>query len=119
MGIPEERTLDSITRRANTLQQVRKSELDAGDWLQVTTRNSVYSIYVLDKGVYSISGGWVDQQGLSPLTTTINGCTWGGSVIKVDVAAACGLRLEFGKRVVTSTIQKVVVIRSSARTQIN
>ena len=114
-----DRTLESITSHSRTLKQVRKSELDAGDWLQVTTRNSTYSIHVLDDGAYSISGGWVDERDLSPLTTTISGCTWGGSVIKVDTAAACGLRLEFGQRVVTSTIQKVVLIRLKKKHQIN
>jgi hypothetical protein len=43
--------------------------------------------------------------------TTITGCTLGGSVIKLDIVAACGLRLEFGNRVVTTPIQKVYVIR--------
>jgi hypothetical protein len=39
----------------------------------------------------------------------------GGSIIKVDIVAACGLSLEFGNRVVTSTIQKIfVVVNGSA-----
>ena len=28
-------------------------------------------------GKYVITGGWVDKEGLSPMTTNINGCTWG------------------------------------------
>ncbi len=37
----------------------------------------------------------------------------GGSVIKHDIVAACGLRLEFGNRVVTSRIRAVRVIRGT------
>jgi len=47
------------------------------------------------------------------MKTTIAGCTWGGSAIKEDIVAACGLHLEFGKRVVTSTIQKVSIFRNT------
>ncbi len=53
----------------------------------------------------------MDKEGLSPLRTTINGCTWGGSAIKVDIVAACGLHLEFGNRVVTSRIKEFDVDR--------
>ena len=83
--------------------------------MQVTTCNSTYLIQVLGEGLYLISGGWVDLQGSSPMRTTIAGCTWGGSAVKMDIVAACGLHLEFGDRVVTSTIQKVAVIRKSER----
>ena len=96
---------------AAQLKEVSKAELNFGDCVQVTTRNSTYLIQVLEEGSYLISGGWVDLQGESPMRTTIAGCTWGGSAIKGDIVAACGLHLEFGKRVVTSAIQKVSVIR--------
>ena len=96
---------------AARLKEVSKAELNFGDCVKVTTRHSTYLIQVLEEGRYLISGGWVDLQGESPMKTTIAGCTWGGSAIKGDIVAACGLHLEFGKRVVTSTIQKVSVIR--------
>ena len=106
-----DRTLATITQQAGRLKEVRKEELTFGDWVVVTTLNSTYSIRVLEGDLYSISGGWFDNEGLSPLRTTITGCTWGGSAIKLDIVAACGLHLEFGNRVVTSAIQKVCVIR--------
>ena len=106
-----ERTLEAIVNEAGRLQEVRKAELNSGDWVLVTTRNSTYSIRVLEEDLYSISGGWFDSEGLSPLKTTIAGCTWGGSAIKVDIVAACGLHLEFGNRVVTSAIRYVCVVR--------
>ena len=61
--------------------------------------------------IRSVSGGWFDHEGLSPFKTSINGCTWGGRAIKVDVVAACGLFLEFGNQLITSRIQKVDVVR--------
>ncbi len=105
------RTLGAITEHAETLREVPKAELCSGDWVEVTTLNSTYSIRVLENGFYSISGGWFDREGLSPFRTTITGCTWGGSAIKLDIVAACGLHLEFGNRVVTSPIRKVCVMR--------
>ena len=80
--------------------------------MRVTTRNSVYWIWVLQEDLYSVSGGWFDLKGLSPYKTGINGCTWGGSAIKHDIVAAPGLFLEFGNWVTTTRIQHIRVIRS-------
>ena len=106
------RTLDSITRHAEGLPAVRRKELQRGDWILVTTSNSTYVICVLGDDQFSVTGGWFDKHGLSPMHTTIVGCTWGGSAVKLDIVAACGLRLEFGNRVVTSRIMKVHVYQS-------
>jgi hypothetical protein len=103
-------SLDAIIAQSDHLKQVRKIDLSFGDWIVVVTLNSVYSIRVVEDGFYLVSGGWFDREGLSPMKTTISGCTWGGSIIKADIVAACGLSLEFGNRVVTSTIQKIFVI---------
>jgi len=104
-------SLDKIVESSGDLEQVRKDDLRFGDLVLITTRNSVYSIRVIDNGFYLISGGWFDLKGISPMKTTINGCTWGGSIIKFDIVAACGLHLEFGNRVVTTPIRKVCLIR--------
>lgn len=108
------RTLGAVVKHAVKLRAVRKNDLEFGDLVVVTTANSIYSIYVLGDGYYSISGGWFDRQGLSPMKTTINGCTWGGSAIRLDFMAACGLHLEFGNQVVTSGIRRIHVLRSAA-----
>lgn len=97
---------------AKFLSAVLKSELRSGDWVRVATRNSVYWICALGNGLYSVSGGWFDRKGLSPLPVSINGCTWGGSAIKQDIVAAPGLFLEFGNQVQTTRIVNVRVIRS-------
>ncbi len=104
-------SLDRFVEGTSRLRQVRKEDLRFGDLVLITTRNSVYSICVLNQGVYLVFGGWFDRKGLSPVKTAITGCTLGGSIIKPDIIAACGLCLEFGNRVVTTTIQKVRVMR--------
>ena len=106
-----ERTLEAIAEHVDQFDAVYKRELQFGDCVKVRTRNSTYSIQVLGDDLYSVSGGWFDHEGLSPFKTTINGCTWGGRAIKVDVVAACGLFLEFGNQLMTTRIQKIDVIR--------
>lgn len=104
-------SLQRLVDGADTEKEVRKADLRAGDLVFVATCNSLYAIMVDDTGAYRVSGGWFDRQGLSPVTISIAGCTWGGSAIKVNVIASCGLRLEFGNRLVTSPIQKIIVLR--------
>lgn len=108
-------SLERIVAETVHLEQVCKKDLRFGDLVLISTRNSMYSVYVLDRGAYLVSGGWFDRKGMSPVRTAIRGCTLGGSIIKMDVVAACGLRLEFGNRVVTTPIRKVCVIRLSSR----
>lgn len=105
------RTVDAILQQVGRFEALRKGDLKRGDRVLVATENSLYTIHVEEDGTYSISGGWFDRNGLSPATTSIAGCTWGGTAIKRDLVAARGLRLEFGNRVVTSTIREVRVIR--------
>jgi len=108
-------SLEKIVDGAMHLKQVRKDDLQFGDVVLITTRNSDYSVCVLDNQHYIVSGGWFARKGLSPTKVSIIGCTWGGSIIKVDTLAACGLRLEFGNRVITTTIRKVRVIRGGSK----
>lgn len=108
-------SLEKIVDGAVHLKQLRRDDLQFGDLVLVTTRNSDYTIYVLENDRYVVSGGWFARKGRSPMQVSITGCTWGGSIIKVDTLAACGLRLEFGNRVITTTIRKVQVIRGSSK----
>jgi hypothetical protein len=104
-------TLSAFVEHTQCLQQIRKGEIHIGDRLLVVTCNSVYSVRAIEGGLYLVSGGWFDRKGVSPMVVTIRGCTWGGSAIKLDIVAACGLRLEFGNRVITSPIRKVFILR--------
>jgi hypothetical protein len=108
-------TLETIVEQARSLEEVRKRDLHWGDRVLITTRNSLYTIWVLGDGLYWVWGGWFDRQGESPQRVRINGCTWGGSAIKQDIIAARGLRLEFGNRVLTTRIRQVCVIRAQAQ----
>ncbi|MFQ5448140.1 MAG: hypothetical protein ACE5FF_14545 [Saprospiraceae bacterium] len=103
-------SLKKIVEKAAELTQIKKSTLCYGDVVQIFTHNSVYTVFVLEGGLYLVSGGWFDRKDLSPIKTTITGCTWGGSIIKLDVLAACGLCIEFGNRVVTTPVRKVCLI---------
>ena len=105
------RTLGAIVDDIDRLEAVYKSDLEFGDRLVVTTRNSTYFIHAFEEGVYTVTGGWFDLNGLSPTKIKINGCTWGGHAIKEDILAACGLHLEFENSVVTSRILQFQVIR--------
>ncbi|MFN2387518.1 MAG: hypothetical protein ABR576_14760 [Thermoanaerobaculia bacterium] len=108
------RTVDRLVEQTRCFESVPRADLQRGDCVIVTTENSIYVIQVLDGSNYSISGGWFDRQGLSPARTSIAGCTWGGSAIKRDTVATCGLRLEFGNRVVTSRIRQILLVRAGA-----
>ena len=73
----------------------------------------------LGNDLYSVSGGWFDRHGLSPATTAISGCRWGGRDIETDIVAAPGLFLQFGNRVTTTRIQQVSVVRCGGQQACN
>jgi hypothetical protein len=108
-------TLEAAVEEARSLEEVRKVDLQSGDRVLVTTRNSLYTIWVLGDGLYWVSGGWFDRTGQSPQRVTINGCTWGGSALKHDIVAARGLRLEFGNTVLTTRIRYIRKIRAQGK----
>lgn len=103
-------SLKSILKRAISMDQVRKEDLKFGDFVLVVTQHSTYLLYILQDDFYLVSGGWFDRNGFSPVKIQINGCTWGGNTIKSGIVAACGMHLEFSNGIVTSKIQKVIVL---------
>ena len=105
------RALDALAAEADRLPAVLRADLRSGDFLVVTTRNSVYSLCLLEDGTYSVAGGWFDRHGDSPQRVGIAGCTFGGRAIKSDVVAAPGLFLEFENRVTTTRIREARVLR--------
>lgn len=102
-------SLQHLTQTADRLPQVQKADLHPGDWVVVKTEHSTYTILAVENGKYKVSGGWFDRKFSVPVEVGIVGCTWGGSAVKIDVVAACGLRLEFGNKVKTSSIREIVV----------
>jgi len=108
------RTLGAILDRAQSGDDavVRRSELSCGDRVIVRTRNSVYSLCVLGDDTFAVSGGWFERHGSgSPALVAVNGCTYGGSVIRHDVVGGLGMFLEFGNNVLTTRIQDVRIVR--------
>ncbi|HTK82094.1 MAG TPA: hypothetical protein VL633_07360 [Bacteroidota bacterium] len=103
-------SLDGFLRHSDRVEQIRKHDVRPGDRLLVKTCNSVYSILMSQNGECTVTGGWFDRKGVSPMRTRIAGCTWGGSVINMNMIAARGLRMEFGNRLVTTSIQSVFVL---------
>jgi len=110
-GISSARTLGSVVEHARLSHAVRKRDLAFGDRVVVTTRNSVYSLWSLGGDRFAVRGGWFDRQGDTPMIVTVNGCTYGGTVIRHDIVAARGLFLEFGNSVSTTRIREVRVER--------
>ena len=66
-------SLSAVVEQSQDLQMVKKNDLRVGEQVLVKTRNSVYVIRVVEGGFYTVSGGWFDRKGLSPVKTTING----------------------------------------------
>ena len=106
-GIP----LDLFVGMVGRIRMIHRNDLREGDVLEVRTRNSRYTIRVLEDERYRVSGGWFEQRHAGPVEVPIKGCTWGGSTIKVDVIAACGLCIEFGNKVITSAVERIVLLR--------
>jgi hypothetical protein len=104
-------SLESVTGEAARLERVRKRDVRSGDWLVVQTGNSTYTLRAQRDGTFLVSGGWFDAKAVSPMRLRVNGCTWGGCMIKVDVVAALGLRMEFANRVTTSPIRRIILLR--------
>lgn len=103
-------SLSNLTDHASQATGVRRSDLLPGDVLMLYTLNSVYSARLLNDGSFAVSGGWFAQNHLTEVYTTISGCTWGGKCIHQELVASPGMRVEFGNRVLTSVLQRVVRI---------
>ena len=102
-------TLERITYCAPLYPQVGKNQIAPGDWIVIRTVKSVYSLRALGNGLFEARGGWFDKKGFSPMTIGVAGATWGGSAIMPQVLAACGLRVEFSNRLITSPVQTIEV----------
>jgi len=106
-------SLKTICENIKKVQGVYKSEVKFGDLLLVFTENSTYYMTVLGKKSHLIFGGWFDRKGLSPMVTSVNGCTWGSHIIYSNILAACGLYLEFRNGIMTSEIKEVIIFHAS------
>jgi len=104
----EARDLKTLVLKAAGATGIRRNDLRAGDVLLLYTQNSLYRVRKLDARQFAVSGGWFDENHGTEVITSIVGCTWGGSSIHHDFVASCGMRIEFGNRVLTSVLKRVV-----------
>lgn len=103
-------SLSALTEHAAGASGVRRGDVHPGDVVMLYTRNSVYHARCLEDGRFAVSGGWFEQHYTTEFITSITGCTWGGKCINREFLGSCGMRVEFGNRVITSVLQRVVRI---------
>ena len=99
--------LDGLTEAAELVDGVRRRDLDPGDRVVISTKNSVYSLTARADGSFDVSGGWFEREGEGPTQVEIRGCTAGGHAIFTDHVAAKGLFMEFADGLRTTRIKSV------------
>jgi hypothetical protein len=99
--------LDGLTEAADLVDGVRRRDLDPGDRVLISTKNSVYSLTARADGTFEASGGWFEREGEGATRVEIRGCTAGGHAIFTDHIAACGLFMEFADGLRTTRIKSV------------
>lgn len=102
--------LDGLTEAAELVDGVRRRDLDPGDRIIISTKNSVYSLTARAGGSFDVSGGWFEREGDGEITVEIRGCTAGGHAIFTDHIAAKGLFMEFADGLRTTRIRSVRLI---------
>lgn len=103
--------LNEFIRSTGQVELVYRKDLHFGDIVLVHTLNSVYYLQYWGNNYFGVTGGWFDRHGYSVVKLGINGCTWGGSMLKHDAVAGKGFCLEFSNCVRTSWIVDVSVYR--------
>ena len=99
--------LDGLTEAADLVDGVRRRDLDPGDRVVISTRNSVYSLTARADGTFEAMGGWFEREGEGTTRVEIRGCTAGGHAIFTDQIAAVGLFMEFDDGLRTTRIKSV------------
>ena len=109
--------IDDLAAAAGVVGGVRRQELESGDRVIVSTKNSVYSLIVRGDGSFEVSGGWFEREGSGPTTVEVLGCTAGGHALFTDHIAAPGLFMEFADGLRTTSIRTVRRIASGRGAQ--
>jgi hypothetical protein len=107
--------IDHLAEAAGVVGGVKRRELDAGDRVIVSTRNSVYSLTARGDGSFEVSGGWFEREGLGPTAIEVFGCTAGGHALFTEHIAAPGLFMEFADGLRTTRIRTVRRIPARSR----
>ena len=107
--------LDGLAEAADLVDGVRRRDLEPGDRIVISTKNSVYSLTVLADGQFEARGGWFEREGSGQTRVGVRGCTAGGHAIFTDHIAARGLFMEFDDGLRTTRIKSVRLIRGRNR----
>jgi hypothetical protein len=109
--------IDDLAEAAGVVGGVRRQDLESGDRVIVSTKNSVYSLIVRSDGSFDVSGGWFEREGSGAATVAILGCTAGGHALFTDHIAAPGLFMEFADGLRTTRIRTVRRISAGGAVQ--
>jgi len=104
--------IDDLAEAAGVVGGVRRRDIERGDRIIVSTKNSVYSLIARVDGSFEVSGGWFERQGEGTVSVEILGCTAGGHALFTDHIAAPGLFIEFADGLRTTrirTVQRIAV----------
>ena len=107
--------LDGLTEAAELVDGVKRRDLDPGDRVIISTKNSVYSLTACADGRFEVSGGWFEREGEGRTRVEVRGCTAGGHAIFTDHVAACGLFMEFADGLRTTRIKSVRRIQAAKK----
>ena len=107
--------IDDLAEAAGIVGGVKRRDLDPGDRVIVSTRNSVYSLTARADGSFDVSGGWFEREWSRSVVAEIQGCTAGGHALFTEHIAAPGLFMEFADGLRTTRIRTVRRIRRDAR----
>lgn len=105
--------LDGLTEAAELVDGVRRRDLQSGDRIIISTKNSVYSLTARADGSFDVSGGWFEREGEGETRVEVRGCTAGGHAIFTDHIAARGLFMEFADGLRTTRIKSARRIPAS------
>ncbi len=99
--------IENLAEAAGVVGGVHRQDIQVGDRIIVSTKNSVYSLTVRVDGSFEVSGGWFERQGEGTVTVEVLGCTAGGHALFTDHIASPGLFIEFADGLRTTRIRTV------------
>ncbi len=96
------------------VDRITKSEVSAGDHITIETNNSQYHLRSLGDNLFSVKGGWFDQDNDEPSAGVgIKCCGLGGELADDDLIAALGEQLQFSNNITTSRVRRIKLLRLS------
>jgi hypothetical protein len=113
-GVVPVPTLDRLAASASCVDGIRGEDIQPGDWVIVTTRNSTYSLRANGDRTFDAAGGWFAEHAAEGGRLRVAGCTWGGTALLTGMIAAPGMFLEFANGVRTTRIRETRHIRAAA-----